>query len=190
MSPYISDAALFLFDTILGFYVLIVMLRFLLQLTKADFYNPISQFVVKVSNPPLAPMRRLVPNIFGIDLAVMILLVALEGLRLGLITTALGHSPHPIGLFLLSIGELLKLAIYIVIFSIFIRAILSWFGSGNNQPFSVLLKSFTDPILRPAQKIIPAATGLDLSPMIIFIGLMLLLKIFVQPLLDIGRELL
>ncbi|MBT7965516.1 MAG: YggT family protein, partial [Proteobacteria bacterium] len=54
MSPYISDAGLFLFDTILGFYVLIVMLRFLLQLTKADFYNPISQFIVKVSNPPLA----------------------------------------------------------------------------------------------------------------------------------------
>ena len=77
MSPYISDAALFLFDTILGVYVLIVMLRFLLQLTKADFYNPISQFVVKVSNPPLAPMRRLIPNFFGIDLAVMTLLVAL-----------------------------------------------------------------------------------------------------------------
>ena len=190
MSPYISDAALFLFDTILGFYVLIVMLRFLLQLTKADFYNPISQFVVKVSNPPLAPMRRLIPNVFGIDLAVIILLIALEGLRLGLITTALGHTPHFIGLFLLSVGELLKLAIYIVIFSIFIRAILSWFGSGYTQPFSVLLKSFTDPILRPAQKIIPATTGLDLSPMIIFIGLMLLLKIFVQPLLDIGRALL
>ena len=122
MSPYISDAALFLFDTILGVYVLIVMLRFLLQLTKADFYNPISQFVVKVSNPPLAPMRRLIPNFFEIDLAVMTLLVALEGLRLGLITTILGHSPHPLGLFLLSVGELLKLAIYIVIFSIFIRA--------------------------------------------------------------------
>ena len=169
MSPYISDAGLFLFDTILGFYVLIVMLRFLLQLTKADFYNPISQFIVKVSNPPLAPMRRIIPNVLGIDL---------------------GHTPHFIGLFLLSVGELLKLAVYIVIFSIFIRAILSWFGSGNNQPFSILLKSFTDPILRPAQKIIPATTGLDLSPMIVFIGLMLILKLFVQPLLDTGRALL
>ncbi|MBT6931748.1 MAG: YggT family protein, partial [Proteobacteria bacterium] len=106
------------------------------------------------------------------------------------ITTVLGHTPHFIGLFLLSVGELLKLAVYIVIFSIFIRAILSWFGSGNNQPFSILLKSFTDPILRPAQKIIPATTGLDLSPMIVFIGLMLILKLFVQPLLDTGRALL
>lgn len=190
MSPYISDAGLFLFDTILGFFVLIVMLRFLLQLTKADFYNPISQFIVKVSNPPLAPMRRIIPNVFGIDLAVIILLIALEGLRLGLITTVLGHTPHFIGLFLLSVGELLKLAIYIVIFSIFIRAILSWFGSGNNQPFSILLKSFTDPILRPAQRLIPATTGLDLAPMIIFIGLMLILKLFIQPLLDTGRALL
>ena len=77
MSPYISDAGLFLFDTILGFFVLIVMLRFLLQLTKADFYNPISQFIVKVSNPPLGPRRRIIPNVFGIDLAVIILLIAL-----------------------------------------------------------------------------------------------------------------
>ena len=80
MTPYFSDAGLFLIDTVLGFYILIVMLRFLLQLTRADFYNPISQFVVKITNPPLTRLRRVIPGFWGIDLAAVVLLIALESL--------------------------------------------------------------------------------------------------------------
>ena len=84
MESYLSDAALFLVDTILGIYILLVLLRFLLQLVRADFYNPISQFIVRATNPPLVRLRRFIPGLWGVDLAALLLLVAMEALRISL----------------------------------------------------------------------------------------------------------
>jgi YggT family protein len=187
---YFSDASLFLVDTALGLYTLIVLLRFLLQLTRADFYNPLSQFIVKATNPPLVRLRQIVPGLWGIDLAAVILLVILEGLRLGLTALLLGHTPHFAGVVVLSIAELLKLTVYVIVFSIFVRALLSWVSGRVHHPMAKLLSSFTEPLLAPARRLLPATGGLDLSPIIVFIALMLVLKLLVQPLLDAGRMLL
>ena len=189
MGSYVSDAALFLVDTILGIYILLVLLRFLLQLARADFYNPVSQFIVRATNPPLVRLRRFIPNLLRVDLAALALLIAMEALRISLTAVLLGHSPRLAGVIFLSLGELAKLAVYIIIFSIFIRALLSWFSHGLQHPISRLLGSFTDPILRPARRIIPATSGIDLSPLVIFLGLILALKLIVQPLLDAGKAL-
>ncbi len=186
---YFADAGLFLVDTVLGLYILIVLLRFLFQLAGADFYNPLSQFIVKASNPPLARLHQLVPSLWGIDLGAIVLLLLLEGLRLALTTLMLGHTPRVSGLLILSIGELLKLAVYVVVFSIFVRALLSWVSSGANHPMARLLGSFTEPLLAPARRLLPATGGLDLSPIILFITLTLILKLIVNPLLDLGRSL-
>jgi len=190
VGSYLSDAALFLMDTILGIYILLVLLRFLLQLVRADFYNPISQFIVRATNPPLVRLRRFIPGLWGVDLAVLLLLITMEALRISLTAVLLGHSPRLTGIILLSLGELAKLAVYTVIFSIFIRALLSWFSSGLQHPITRLLGSFTDPILRPVRRILPATGGIDLSPLVVFIAMMLILKLLIQPLLDIGRLLL
>ena len=187
---YFLDASLFLVDTALGLYTLIVLLRFLLQLTRADFYNPLSQFIVKATNPPLVRLRQIVPGLWGIDLAAVILLVILEGLRLGLTALLLGHTPHFAGVVVLSIAELLKLTVYVIVFSIFVRALLSWVSGRVHHPMAKLLSSFTEPLLAPARRLLPATGGLDLSPIIVFIALMLVLKLLVQPLLDAGRMLL
>ena len=88
---------------------------------------------------------------------------------------------------MLGIGELLKLTVYDFVFSIFIRAILSWFTTSGYNPLLQLIYTFTEPILRKSRQLVPATGGLDLSPILIFIALMLLLKLFVQPLLDYGR---
>ena len=189
VGSYLSDAALFLVDTILGIYILLVLLRFLLQLVRADFYNPISQFIVRATNPPLVRLRRFIPGLWGVDLAALLLLIAMEALRISLSALLLGHNPKFAGVFLLSLGELAKLTAYTVIFSIFIRALLSWFSHGLQHPISRLLDSFTDPILRPVRRIIPATSGIDLSPLVIFLGLILVLKLIVQPLLDAGKAL-
>jgi len=188
VGSYLSDAALFLMDTILGIYILLVLLRFLLQLVRADFYNPISQFIVRATNPPLVRLRRFIPGLWGVDLAVLLLLITMEALRISLTAVLLGHSPRLTGIILLSLGELAKLAVYTVIFSIFIRALLSWFSSGLQHPITRLLGSFTDPMLRPVRRILPATGGIDLSPLMVFIVMMLVLKLFVQPILDIGRS--
>ncbi len=186
---YFADAGLFLVDTVLGIYILIVLLRFLFQLARADFYNPLSQFIVKASNPPLARLHQLIPSLWGIDLGAIVLLLILEGLRLSVTALMLGHTPRVGGVLILSIGELLKLAVYVVVFSIFVRALLSWVSSGTSNPMAQLLGSFTEPLLAPARRLLPATGGLDLSPIIVFMVLMLVLKLLVQPLLDVGRML-
>ena len=190
VGSYFSDAGLFLIDIVLGIYILLVLLRFLLQITRADFYNPISQFIVRATNPPLVRLRRFIPGLWGIDLSALLLALGIEAIRISLTAVLLGHSPRFAGVILLSIGEITKLAVYIVILSIFVRALLSWFSSGLHHPMTILLHSFTDPILRPARRIIPATGGIDLSPLIAFIVMMLVLKLFVQPILDLGRALL
>ena len=183
---YFADAGLFLVDTVLGIYILIVLLRFLFQLAGADFYNPLSQFIVKASNPPLARLHKLIPNVWGIDLAAIILLLALEALRLSLSAFMFGHTPRLAGVVILSIGELLKLAVYVIIFSIFVRALLSWVSGSVHHPMIHLLNSFTDPLLAPARRLLPMAPGLDLSPIVVFVALMLVLKLLIQPILDFG----
>lgn len=183
---YFSDAGLFLIDTVIGFYTLIVLLRFLLQLTRADFYNPVSQFIVRVTNPPLIQLRRIIPGFLGVDLAAIFFLLVLEALRLSLTALMTGHTPHISGLLVLSVAELLKLMVYVVIFSIFIQALLSWISTGRTHPMMRLLKSFTEPLLAPARRILPTRAGVDLSPIVTFLFLMLVLKLLVQPLLDLG----
>jgi len=184
---YFSDAGLFLVDTVLGLYILIVLLRFLFQLTGVDFYNPISQFIVKASNPPLSRLRRVLPRLWGIDFSAVVLLIVLEGVRIGITALLIGRSPQLAGVLVLSIAELLKLASYVMVFSIFIRALLSWISMGRSHPMLQLLYSFTESLMAPARRILPAMGGLDLSPIIVFMLLMLILKLLVQPLLDLGR---
>ena len=186
---YFSDAGLFLVDTVLGLYILIVLLRFLFQLTGVDFYNPISQFIVKASNPPLSRLRRVVPGLWGIDFAAVVLLIVLEGARISITALLIGRTPQLAGVLVLSIAKLVKLAVYVMVFSIFIRALLSWISTGRAHPMLQLLYSFTEPLMAPARRILPTTIGLDLSPIIVFIALMLILKLLVQPLLDLGRNL-
>ena len=184
---YFSDAGLFLVDTVLGLYILIVLLRFLFQLTGVDFYNPISQFIVKASNPPLSRLRHVVPSLWGIDFAAVVLLILLEGARISITALLIGRTPQLAGVLVLSIAELIKLAVYVMVFSIFIRALLSWINMGRSHTMLQLLYSFTEPLMAPARRILPTTRGLDLSPIIVFIVLMLILKLLVQPLLDLGR---
>jgi len=189
-TDYASDTGMFLIDTVIGLYTLIVMLRFLFQLTRADYHNPISQIVVKLSNPPLVRLRRVVPSLPGIDTAAVVLLLILEMCRIAGINLLSGHSPAIVGLVLLSVGELLKLAIYIIIFSIFIRAILSWFSGAGYTPVLRLMHTFTEPVLKTFRRLLPVTGGLDFSPIAVFIVFMVVLKIVVQPLLDFGRAML
>ena len=186
---YFSDAGLFLVDTVLGLYILIVLLRFLFQLTGVDFYNSVSQFIVKASNPPLSRLRRVVPGLWGIDFAAVVLLIVLEGARISITALLIGRTPQLAGVLVLSIAELIKLAVYVMAFSIFIRALLSWISTGRPLPMLQLLYSFTEPLMAPARRILPTTIGIDLSPIIVFIALMLILKLLVQPLLDLGRNL-
>ena len=189
MGNYFGDAGSFLIDTIIGLYVLAVMLRFLLQWVRADFYNPVSQFLVTVTNPPLVLLRRLIPGLFGIDLAAIILMLILEAVKTYLIAWVNGFTPQFSGVVLLSIGELIQLAVWIFIITLFIRVILSWIQPGGYNPVLGLIHQLTEPLMAPARRLIPPFGGLDISPIVLFILLYLTLMLVVRPILDYGRYL-
>lgn len=179
---YIGNAVTFVIETVFGLYILIVMLRFLLQLVRADFYNPVCQFIVKATQPPLQALRRVVPGLGGVDLASILLMLALQMLELWLILLVLDRGGALSGLLVLSIARLLELLIYVFMFSIIALVVLSWVQPQSYNPVFGLLNSLAAPVMRPARRILPPISGLDLSPIVAFLILGLALRLLVAPL--------
>ena len=188
MTPYFERAAFFLVQVVFEFYILIVLLRFLFQLARADFYNPISQFLVVLSNPPLRLLRRLIPGLWGIDLASVVLLIVLKTLEISLIAWIQKFAGAISGIMVLAAAQLLELTIYVYIVTVLIRVVLSWISpyGMRRHPLSDLLYSLTEPILRPARRLIPPVSGIDFSPIAVFVLLQLTLILVIRPLNDFG----
>lgn len=164
-------ALAFLVQTVFGFYILAVILRFLLQWVRADFYNPLVQFLVRITNPLLAPLRRIIPGYRGLDLAAIVLAFALQAVEMLLITLLLSQPIGAGGLLLLTVLELLKLLINIYLWGVIIQVALSWFNPDPYHPAARVLAQLTEPVLRPVRRIIPSISGVDLSPMLVVVAL-------------------
>ena len=188
----ISQALVFLVDMLLGLYILAVLLRFLFQVVRADFYNPFSQALVTITNPPLTPLRRMIPGLYGIDVAAIVLLLILQCLKNFIIWLIQGVQPKVMGLVVVSAAELVQLTLWVFIIAIFIRVILSWVSphAAHQNPAVGLLNNLTNPLMRPARQVIPPMGGLDLSPIAVFILLYLTIILIVKPLLAFGYGLL
>ena len=186
---YAGNAGVFLVQTLFGLYIGAVMLRFLLALVRADFYNPISQFLVKITNPPLKPLRRIIPGVMGIDLASILLMLVLQALKLILIGAIQGFGLHPAGLLVLAAAELLSLLVNIYFITILIQVILSWVSPGGYNPAVALLYSLNNPLLGRARRLLPPIHGFDLSPILVIIALQLFLILVIAPISDLGRGL-
>ena len=184
-----GNAATFLIETALGIYMLIVMLRLLLQWARADFYNPLSQFIVKATQPVLAPMRTALPTVAGIDFACVVLLVALQFAELWVVTGILGHRIAAVALLVLSVAEIVQLAIYVFLFSILIQVVMSWINPSSYNPVLSVLYSLNAPLLGPAQRIVPPIGGLDLSPIVVMVALQLVSILLVGPLRQLAGTL-
>lgn len=187
---YFSQALRFLITVLFDTYILAVVLRFLLQMVRADFYNPLSQLLVTVTNPPLRPLRRVIPGYRGIDLASVVLMLLLKTIEIFLVSLLVyGRVPGVAGLFILSFAKLLNLIIYIFIFAIIVQVIISWINPGAYNHATVLLYRLTNPLLRPARRLLPPVSGLDLSPLLALIILQLTIYLIIMPLSDLGRSL-
>ena len=179
---YLTNPLEFLISTLFSLYILAIMLRFLLGAVRADFYNPASQFLVRITNPLLVPLRKVIPGFGKFDTAAVLLMLVLQIVSLVLILAMRGGG-IPVGTVLAaSVAELVSLMLNVFIFAIIIQAILSWVNPGSYNPVSSLLYSLTDPVLRPIQRLIPPISGIDLSPLFALIGLQVL-KMLVLPLL-------
>ncbi len=175
---FFTQAMIFLVQVAFGFYVLTLMLRFLFQLVRADFYNPFSQFVVTLTNPLLKPLRRLIPGFLGIDWASVLLLFAFKMTELFIVGSLNNLSALSLTLvFVVACVDLVKLALYIFLFAIIIRVVLSWvspYGLRGN-PAGAVLTSLTEPLLGPARRLIPALSGIDLSPIAVLVAIQLII---------------
>ncbi|HCU88422.1 MAG TPA: YggT family protein [Gammaproteobacteria bacterium] len=187
---YFVNASIFLIDLLFGLYILAIMLRLILQLVRADFYNPLCRAIVSVTNPALKPMRRYIPALGTIDSASILLMLGLQLLSSYLVFSLLGYRPSLNCLFLTAIAELIGTGIYIFMAAIFIQIVFSWVAPGVYSPVVGIIDSITRPFLRLARRILPSTSVIDFSPMLVIVGLMLGLILIVAPLRDLAKALL
>lgn len=195
---YGTNALQFLISTLVDLYALVVILRFMLQLVRADYFNPVAQFVVGATRPVLGPLRRVLPPAGRYDIAAVVLAVGLMGLKIALLRImgvptlivggyAVGISHVWFGsLAWLAVVDLVALVINIGFFAVLIRAILSWVAPAGHNPVLEILDRITDPLLRPVRRMIPLVGGIDLSPLVVLIGLQVLKMLLLPPLLTLA----
>ncbi|QJI31571.1 YggT family protein [Pseudomonas sp. ADAK18] len=171
----LNTAAVYVLQTLGSLYLLIVLLRFVLQLVRANFYNPLCQFAVKATQPLLRPLRRVIPSLFGLDMSSLVLAILVQ-LALMALTLLLTYG---------TIGNFLQLLIWAIIgvtalflkiffFALIISVILSWVAPGSHNPGAELVNQICEPALAPFRKILPNLGGLDISPILAFMVLKLL----------------
>src|SRR5690554_6305869 len=140
------------------FYMTLVLLRFLLQLARADFYNPISQFVVKVTNPPLRPLRRFIPGWGGIDGAALVLAVIIQAITFFLILIALNGGIPAVNLITLlvwAVLNVLSLIVKIYYWSVIAVVVVSWIATQSGHPDTQLVAQISVPLMRPVSNMMP-----------------------------------
>ncbi|MDH2374422.1 YggT family protein [Cobetia sp. 3AK] len=181
-----GNIGLQLVTILLQLFVYILMLRFLLQLSRADFYNPLTQSVVKATNPLVAPLQGILRPLGRFDIATLaaaFIVVSLVLVAIG----ALFGGMLPIGFIALTaLGTMLDSIINIYFFALIAMIILSWVAPQANHPGAILVHQLVDPIMKPVRKVIPSIGMLDLSPIFVFIALNLIGSLVSQTLPTIG----
>lgn len=165
-----NEIVVYLIQTLLSLYLVAMLLRFLLQLVRADFYNPISQFLVKITNPLVLPLRRIIPGYAGLDIASLLLALVLQLLAIIALLALHGLGLPNIGLLLLwSALGIIGLLVNIYFFALLAMIILSWIAPGSGHPAIYLLHQITEPVMAPLRKVLPPMGGMDFSPILLFI---------------------
>lgn len=175
----LNNAAGFLIQTICEFFAGILLLRFCLQFSRVAARNPLSVFVQALTNFAVLPARRIIPGLWGLDLATLVLgwlVLVVEMLLILLIKGAAVDSLTVIAtLFLMALALLMRLAVYLAIGAIFLQVILSWVNPAS--PIAPVVSALTRPLLRPIQRIVPPIGMVDLSPLVALLLLQLVLMV-------------
>ncbi len=187
--PYVQDALGMIVEVLLGLFLVAVILRFLFQLLRVDFRNPVAGAIVRVTNPPLKILRRFIPGLYGIDLASVVLILLVAALKTFLLLSIAGYQANPGGLFVYGLAEALNITCWILLIAIFGAAILSWIAPHSHHPAARLLYGISDPVLRPFRRLVPNLGGLDISPIFAILAINLAQRLVVNPLFDWSRTL-
>lgn len=168
----LAQIAIYILNTLGTLYISLVLLRFLAQLVRADYYNPMSKALVKFTNPLLVPLRKLIPGLFGIDLAALILAIVLQAILLQVILLIAGYGViNVLTLAMWAVISLLGLLVSFYYWGTIIMIIASWVAPQSRNPGLSLLHQILDPVMAPFRKILPPMGMLDLSPILFFMAL-------------------
>lgn len=182
-SSYFTDPLIFIIGTASYLYILAVMLRLLLQTVRADFLNPISQFLVRATSPVLNPLRRFIPSVYGVDLAAVVLMLALQIAAISIVSWLyFGQQPGIVPLLLDSVGRLVGLLLNLYTILILMGVVISWINPTANHPGLNLLYQLINPVLRPIRSLLPDMGGVDLSPLVALILIHVARMMVVYPL--------
>ncbi|GGZ19566.1 MULTISPECIES: YggT family protein [Shewanella] len=163
-----NDALIYLITVVFDLYFMVVILRIWLQLVRADFYNPFSQFIVKATHPIVAPMRRILPSIGSLDTASVVLALLVVVVKILLLTLMAGQAFNLIATLMFALVSLFKKAGVLLFWILIIRAILSWVSQGRN-PIEYVMMQLTEPLLAPIRRFLPPMGGLDLSLLVLMV---------------------
>jgi YggT family protein len=167
-----SNVGSFLVDTVFTLYIVIIMIRVLLGVSRADFYNQFSQFIVTVTNPVLIPLRRIIPSFGKIDSAAILLMLTLKIIQIAVLLLLQGGAAGFLPILAAAIQKLLELLIYVYIFSIIIQAVMSWINPGalsGQNPLGSILHSLNRPLVEPVSRILPRSGVIDFSPLVVLL---------------------
>ena len=184
--PYLANAGQILIEFIFGILVGLVVLRVLLQLVRANFHNPICQFLYKTTNPVMMPLRKIIPAWRRLDIAGVALAWFLLMLKRVLIFATVGVMPSLGGLAVIAFADLIGFVLMTMLVLVIVRVILSFVASDSYHPVVPLVIQLTEPVLKPLRRRMPALGGFDFSPMVVLLAIMLLQALVVAPLLDLG----
>jgi YggT family protein len=180
----IHNALLFLTTTVFDIYLFVLAIRVLLAKANANYFDPLTQFVIKLSDVFVKPIRRYIPNLKGFESATILLIFAFEFIKFFIISV-LGYGlPNIVGLVIMSAADFVKLFINTFFYAIFLQAILSWIQPYS--PMNRILYQVTEPLMQPIRRVIPPISGFDISPIPALIGLQFLIIILVNPLMTFG----
>lgn len=174
MTSNFANAGIFLIQAIIGLYLILVMIRFLMQVSRADYYNPLCQSIVKLTDPPIKPLKKILPTVRGVDFATLVVALIVQFLAICIVQTLKGYIPfHPTYIAWSLVGILVTL-FDIYFFALIIMVIGSFIAPYSTHPAMSLVQQLTEPICAPARKLLPPMGGLDFSIMLVFLTLMVL----------------
>lgn len=184
MGVLASSAAL-LFNAIAGLYLLAILLRFMLQIARADFYNPVSQAVIRVTDPMVRIFRNFIPGFKGIDFSTLVLAMVVQGISICVLILLYGGQIPGVGFVITwavvgTIYFITNIYFYAIIASIIMSFVMLFSGNMNPHPALHLIWQLTEPVMGPIRKIIPPMGGLDFSPIFIFIAIRLIQDLLIN----------
>lgn len=184
---YLANAGVILLNVIFGLAIGLFLLRLLLQLVRANFYNPICQFFYKATNPVLMPLRKLLPTVRGVDTAALTVAFLLAVIEVWLLQAMLGRLLNLPASLVLGLAALIGILLTIYFWLLLIGIVISLLGAGSEHPAVPLLHRLTEPLLRPVRRALPAVGPFDFSPLVVFLAIVLARVLIVAPLEDFGR---